>query len=147
MHEITRARPAVHSTESTALCTRLIFLVRIVDGARITSGFASQACEGKVCGEISRQTATIYLVSNARFAIFHLAVRKIGCVVMAKSEESKGNSDAETAKQEAQGPKILSPEAARAELLTLLRLLTKEPPPDHNFQTCPICKRYGITSI
>ena len=147
MHETTLDLPVVHSTGSATVPPRLLSWVRIVDGARITSGFASQACEGKVCGEISRQTATIYLVSNARFAIFHLAVRKIGCVVMAKSEESKGNSDAETAKQEAQGPKILSPEAARAELLTLLRLLVREPPPDHNFQTCPTCKRYGITSI
>jgi hypothetical protein len=34
-----------------------------------------------------------------------------------------------------------------AELLALFRLLTREPPPDHDFKTCPICKRYGITSI
>jgi hypothetical protein len=66
---------------------------------------------------------------------------------MMKSKGSKGNSNAETSKQEAQGPKLLSPEAARAELLTLLRLLAKEPPPNHNFETCPICERYGITSI
>jgi hypothetical protein len=44
-------------------------------------------------------------------------------------------------------PELLSPDAARAELLTLLRLLTKNPPPDHDFGTCPICKRYGITEV
>lgn len=33
------------------------------------------------------------------------------------------------------------------ELVALLRLLTREPPPGHDFKTCPICKRYGITGI
>lgn len=33
------------------------------------------------------------------------------------------------------------------ELLTLFRLLTRDPPPDHDFTTCPICKEYGITEI
>ena len=46
-----------------------------------------------------------------------------------------------------QPPGMLSPEGARTELLLLLRLLVREPPPDHDFQTCPICKRYGITEI
>ena len=147
MHETTRAHPVVHSVGSAAVPTRLIFLVRIVDGARITSGFVSQVCAGKVCDEITRQMATIHLASNASFAIFSSPVRRIGCVVMMKSKGSKGNSNAETSKQEAQGPKLLSPGAARAELLTLVRLLMREPPPDHDFQTCPICKRYGISSI
>jgi len=35
----------------------------------------------------------------------------------------------------------------RAELLALFRILMKEPPPDHDFATCPICKRFGLTSI
>jgi len=36
---------------------------------------------------------------------------------------------------------------AKSELLVLLRLLLREPPPDHDFKTCPICKRYGITEL
>jgi len=44
-------------------------------------------------------------------------------------------------------PELLPPEVARAELLTLLRFLMREPPPDHDFATCPTCKRYGITGI
>jgi len=35
----------------------------------------------------------------------------------------------------------------RGDLVALFRLLLKEPPPDHDFKTCPICKEYGITSI
>jgi len=35
----------------------------------------------------------------------------------------------------------------RADLIALFRLLLREPPPDHDFKTCPICKRYGITHI
>jgi hypothetical protein len=41
----------------------------------------------------------------------------------------------------------VSQSARDAELLALFRLLVKEPPPDHDFRTCPICKQYGITSI
>jgi hypothetical protein len=33
------------------------------------------------------------------------------------------------------------------EILALFRLLTREPPPGHEFKTCPICKDYGITEI
>jgi hypothetical protein len=35
----------------------------------------------------------------------------------------------------------------RAELLALFRLLVREPPKDHDFRVCPICRRYGITRI
>ena len=35
----------------------------------------------------------------------------------------------------------------RGDLVALFRLLLKNPPPEHDFKTCPICKRYGITSI
>lgn len=38
-------------------------------------------------------------------------------------------------------------EADRSALLALFRLLVREPPRDHDFNTCPICKRYGITKI
>jgi hypothetical protein len=37
--------------------------------------------------------------------------------------------------------------AGRAEIVALFRLLMREPPSDHDFRTCPICKRYGITEI
>jgi hypothetical protein len=37
--------------------------------------------------------------------------------------------------------------AERAALLSLLRLLTQEPPHEHNFETCAICKDHGITKI
>jgi hypothetical protein len=67
--------------------------------------------------------------------------------MMSKSQESLNNSLAGKPKSENESPKSLSKEAARAELLTLLRLLVREPPPDHNFYTCHICKRYGITTI
>jgi hypothetical protein len=41
-----------------------------------------------------------------------------------------------------------TPESAReAAVLALFRLLMREPPPDHDFRTCPLCKRYGITGI
>ncbi len=38
-------------------------------------------------------------------------------------------------------------EADPAALLALFRLLVREPPRDHDFRTCPVCKRYGITKI
>jgi hypothetical protein len=38
-------------------------------------------------------------------------------------------------------------ENRRAELLALFRLLVREPPKDHDFRACPICKGYGITKI
>lgn len=38
-------------------------------------------------------------------------------------------------------------ESERAALLALFRLLVREPPRDHDFRACPICKRYGITKI
>lgn len=67
--------------------------------------------------------------------------------MMSKSQESPNNSLAGKSKSEDESPKLLSPEAARAELLTLVRLLVREPPPEHNLHACPICKRYGITAI
>ena len=39
------------------------------------------------------------------------------------------------------------PPKKRADLILLFRLLTRQPPADHDFRTCPICKRYGITEI
>jgi hypothetical protein len=62
-------------------------------------------------------------------------------------DQEQLNPSSHDSKGGAQAPELLSPESARAELLLLLRLLLREPPVDHNFQTCPICQRYGITEI
>jgi hypothetical protein len=34
-----------------------------------------------------------------------------------------------------------------ADLLPLFRLLARQPAKDHDFRTCPICKKHGITEI
>jgi len=33
------------------------------------------------------------------------------------------------------------------DLTPLFTLLVRQPPQDHDFRTCPICQRYGITEI
>jgi len=33
------------------------------------------------------------------------------------------------------------------QLLPLFRLLVREPPNGHDFDTCPVCKRHGITNL
>ena len=33
------------------------------------------------------------------------------------------------------------------DLTPLFTLLVRQPPKDHDFRTCPICQRYGITEI
>jgi hypothetical protein len=57
----------------------------------------------------------------------------------------------EKAAEEGQRPESMagtpSDHIERGALLALLRLLMREPPPGHDFKTCPICKRYGITEI
>jgi hypothetical protein len=68
-------------------------------------------------------------------------------LLMPRTEKSRNNHARDNAKMKADFPELLSPEAARAELLTLLRLLVREPPRDHEFKTCAICKRYRITGI
>lgn len=57
-------------------------------------------------------------------------------------ESHNNQSEREPDKQKEAAQKI-----RRAELIALFRILTKEPPPDHDFNTCPICKRFGLTSI
>ena len=37
--------------------------------------------------------------------------------------------------------------AGDAALVALLRLLTREPPSDHDFTTCPLCTQHGIEKI
>jgi hypothetical protein len=46
-----------------------------------------------------------------------------------------------------QPTKPIECEHTSAELVALLRLLTREPPRGHDFTTCPTCKRHGITKI
>jgi len=41
----------------------------------------------------------------------------------------------------------ISQSSEQFDSLALFRLLTREPPSDHDFRTCPICTRYGITEI
>jgi hypothetical protein len=38
-------------------------------------------------------------------------------------------------------------ERVPVELIALLRILLREPPPDHNFETCLICMELGITQL
>lgn len=38
-------------------------------------------------------------------------------------------------------------DALSAELVILIKALLKEPPPNHDFATCPLCKKFGITRI
>jgi hypothetical protein len=35
----------------------------------------------------------------------------------------------------------------KRDLIALFRLLVREPGKEHDFQTCPTCRRHGITSI
>jgi len=34
-----------------------------------------------------------------------------------------------------------------AELIPLFRVLLRKTPQGHDFKTCPVCKKYGITEI
>jgi hypothetical protein len=52
-----------------------------------------------------------------------------------------------SSKQPCRDEKRSAEGTARADLVALFRLLLREPLPDHDFKTCPICKRYGITRI
>jgi len=38
-------------------------------------------------------------------------------------------------------------ESPSYDLTPLFTLLVRQPPKDHDFRTCPICQRYGITEI
>jgi hypothetical protein len=44
-------------------------------------------------------------------------------------------------------PEDNSSDEQQAALLALFRLLSREPPADHDFKTCETCKKYGITGI
>jgi len=67
--------------------------------------------------------------------------------MMPEIQKPSDNKIENESTMEAELSELLPPEAARAELMTLLRLLMREPPPDHDFETCPTCKHYGITGI
>jgi hypothetical protein len=49
--------------------------------------------------------------------------------------------------REAPGAAKIVDAQERADLIPLFRLLTRQPSADHDFRTCPICKRSGITEI
>jgi len=38
-------------------------------------------------------------------------------------------------------------ERVPADLIALLRILLQEPPPNHDFETCEICKAHGVTQL
>jgi hypothetical protein len=46
-------------------------------------------------------------------------------------------------------PLIVSSDQAdnQGDLIALFRLLLRNPPKDHDFRTCTICKQYGIDEI
>ena len=67
--------------------------------------------------------------------------------MMPKTEKPSNNQIENESTVKVELSELLPPEVARGELMTLLRLLMREPPPDHDFETCLTCKRYGITGI
>lgn len=64
--------------------------------------------------------------------------------MMQHSDSSKLSPKAEAQPEEQQET---IQDARRDEVVALFRFLMKEPPQDHDFRTCPTCKRYGITGI
>ena len=64
-------------------------------------------------------------------------------LLMLSEKKPNNSSIAEAVDKEQEGAQKIR----RAELLALFRILVKEPPPGHDFRTCPICKEFGITSI
>ena len=64
-------------------------------------------------------------------------------LLMLSEKKPNNSSIAETVDKEQEAAQKIR----RAELLALFRILMKEPPPGHDFRTCPICKEFGITSI
>jgi hypothetical protein len=62
------------------------------------------------------------------------------------SEESEQASKPEV-KSQGQRTEVRDDQNERGALTALLRLLLREPPPNHDFKTCPTCRRYGITKI
>lgn len=59
------------------------------------------------------------------------------------SEPHKG----EPANGSATTPASPSIDKKRADLVTLFRLLLRQPSADHDTHTCPTCKRYDLTEI
>lgn len=55
---------------------------------------------------------------------------------MAKEQPTpKEGTEARTKKEDVQ------------DILPLMLILLKNPPPDHDCRTCPICKEFGITEL
>ncbi len=44
-------------------------------------------------------------------------------------------------------PEDAESEPRDADLTPLFRLLARQPAPDHDYRTCPICQQYGIADI
>lgn len=44
-------------------------------------------------------------------------------------------------------PREAGKELSSYDLTPLFTLLMRQPPKDHDFHTCPMCQRYGITEI
>jgi len=55
-----------------------------------------------------------------------------------RTSGSAGKPDRETPAQK---------EPIPTELISLFRILLRKPPQGHDFKTCPVCKKYGITKI
>ena len=62
-----------------------------------------------------------------------------------------GDSPSETMDQERSAPEEgIEPNTKKedvSDILPLIQILLKNPPPDYDCRTCPICRRYGITEL
>jgi hypothetical protein len=67
--------------------------------------------------------------------------------MLVMSEESREQAGQPEVKTHDQGTERPDQQNERGALIALLRLLTREPPPGHDFKTCPVCKKYGVTRI
>jgi hypothetical protein len=75
--------------------------------------------------------------------------QKEGEVVVCGNDSCLGSAEPCCHPDSMDGSENQEPKKERvpAELIALLRILLREPPPDHDFQTCEICKAYGITQL
>jgi hypothetical protein len=86
-------------------------------------------------------------VPGARSEVFLFGVPHAILSFMQDGYESEQNLDqGSSPSPRTQNAAAKSPETS-PELLALFRLLMREPPADHDFNTCAICKHYGITRI
>jgi len=62
-------------------------------------------------------------------------------------KENSTNSNEPRSDTKSHDNKGVTQDSERADLISLFQLLVRQPPPDHDFRTCPICRRHGITQI